>query len=155
MTPQNENDLERLVIRAVRGLPMRSAPTSLESRVQAELARRASLPWWRKSYVEWPIAARALFAVGALGIVKLVLMGAMWAQAGIDISKFKARLAPELHAFEVAGALLHTAVDLVDGMLASIPALWLYGGAATLTALYLTLFGLGAATYRTLSSHSN
>jgi hypothetical protein len=155
MTPQNEHDLERLVIRAVRGLPMRSAPTTLESRVQAELARRASLPWWRKSYVDWPIAVRALFAVGALGVVKLVLMGAMWAQASVNLAKVKTVLAPELHALEAVGALLRTVFDLVTVMLASIPALWLYGGAATLIALYLTLFGLGAATYRTLSSHSN
>jgi hypothetical protein len=155
MTPQNEHDLERLVIRAVRGLPIRPAPTTLESRVQAELARRASLPWWRKSYVDWPIAVRALFAVGALGVVKLVLMGAMWAQASVNLAKLKMILAPELRSFEAAGALLHTAFDLVAVMLASVPALWLYGGAATLIALYLTLFGLGAATYRTLSSHSN
>jgi hypothetical protein len=155
MTPPNEHDLERLVIRAVRGLPMRAAPATLESRVQAELARRASLPWWRKSYVDWPIAARALFAAGALGVVKLILMGAMWAQAGFDVAKVKAMLAPELHWLEVAGTLLRTATDFVAVLLASIPVLWLYGGAATLIALYVTLFGLGAATYRTLSSQSN
>jgi hypothetical protein len=39
--------------------------------------------------------------------------------------------------------------------LGSIPPLWLYGGAATIVALYLALFGLGAATYRTLTASSN
>lgn len=155
MTPQDEHNLERLVDRAFRDLPPRTAPRSLEARVQAELARRAALPWWRKSYVDWPLAARGIFALAALAIVKVVLMAAVWAQTGFNVSRVKTLFASEIQVIQGAGALLHSAADVVVLVLNRIPPLWLYGGAATILALYVALFGLGAAAYRTLQANSN
>jgi hypothetical protein len=42
----NERKLERLIHETLRELPARQAPSSLENRVLAELARRTALPWW-------------------------------------------------------------------------------------------------------------
>jgi hypothetical protein len=155
MTPQDHQNLEQLVNQAVRDLPARRAPSTLEGRVQAELARRMALPWWRKSYVDWPLAARATFAVCALGVVKLVLMAAIWVEAGFDVAEFKSAFAPQFQWLQIGGNALHAVSDYVGLILGSIPPLWLYGGVAIIGALYITLFGLGAAAYRTLQANSN
>lgn len=150
MTPQDEKNLERLINATVRDLPPRRAPSSLESRVQAELARRAALPWWHKSFAHWPLAARGAFVVVSAAIAKLVLMVLVWARNGIDATQFKAAYTPELHGLEVARRLADSASDFVHVVVASIPPVWLYGGIAAFAALYVALFGLGAAAYRTL-----
>lgn len=150
MTPEEQQKLERLIHRTLRELPTRSAPPSLESRVQAELARRAALPWWRKSFLSWPLPARAVFVVACGALVKLVLMATGWASAGVSTAQVKSTFASELQWAKTGTNLFNSATDLTATLLGSIPPLWLYGGIATIVALYVALFGLGAAAYRTL-----
>lgn len=78
-----ERRLERLLDRTLRGLPVRRAPATLESRVLAELARRAALPWWRRSFVHWPQAARAVFASMCLILAGLAFAAGGWAASGL------------------------------------------------------------------------
>lgn len=150
MNPHEENNLERLIGQVVHDLPPRRAPSSLEQRVQAEIARRAALPWWRKSFAHWPMAARAVFLVLCAGFVKLAFSATMWVLAGVNGVKLKATFAPELQTLAVGGRLARTVTDLGSSMVASVPPLWLYGGIAVVAGLYIALFGLGAAAYRTL-----
>src|SRR6188768_2065565 len=86
MKPSHEkNDrLEEVVHRTLRDLPFRRAPRSLESRVCAEIERRVALPWWRRSFVHWPLAARAAFLVLCAAAINFVLTGGVWTLAGID-----------------------------------------------------------------------
>lgn len=148
-TPENEQELEQLVQRAVRDLPPRRAPRSLEERVRAELERRARLPWWRRSFGHWPAAARAAFVVLSLGAVGFFLVSGIWISRGLE-DRFPAVAATPAAWLEdgltVARA-LGSCLDIVER---NIPPLWLYGGLAVFAALYLTLFGLGAAAYRVL-----
>lgn len=65
MKPPPPDALEAWVDRALRELPDQPAPAALNSRVVAELARRAALPWWRRSLSSWPFAAR-LTLIGIL-----------------------------------------------------------------------------------------
>ena len=77
----NTNDpqkLEAAVHRVLRGLPERKAPAGLEGRVLAELARRAALPWWRKSFAHWPAAIRAGFFAGSVLAAALVVSGLIY-----------------------------------------------------------------------------
>src|ERR1700689_4787557 len=75
----NERDpdleLERLVNRALRELPVRRAPPGMERRVWNELARRAALPWWRRSFAHWPGPARAVFLAVCIGLSALTFVG--------------------------------------------------------------------------------
>ena len=64
-----EEELERLVDRALHDLPLRRAPHTLESRVFAELERRAALPWWRRSFAHWPLPARSAFLVICIALI--------------------------------------------------------------------------------------
>lgn len=142
--------LERLIHQTLRDLPARRAPRSLEMRVLAELERRAALPWWRKSYAHWPLAARAAFVVLGAGVAAAFVFGALSAQAGFDATALTAVFAREF-AWVGAGLGLARGVgDFAGIVFRSIPPLWLYGGLAFVGAMYAALFGLGAAAYRTL-----
>lgn len=160
MTPDSHSrrppePLEQVVHRALRELPARRAPRSLEQRVLAELERRAARPWWRKSFAHWPAPALAGFVLVSLAVIKLVVTGAGWAIAGFPSAEFQAAIAQPLQWW--GGAL--TVADALSGtfelMARHIPPLWWYGGLATFAAVYAALFGLGAAAFKVLRPHSS
>lgn len=146
----SREDLETFVHRSLRDLPARRAPRTLEQRVLAELARRAALPWWRKSFVHWPLPARAAFVLVSAACVKLVLMAAVWAMAGFDTSGFRDAMAQPLAWWQGGRAVFDALAGFVEIMFRKIPALWLYGGLAFFASMYAALFGLGAAAVKAL-----
>lgn len=143
-----DQHLERVIHRTLRELPSRAAPSSLEQRVLAEIARRAALPWWRKSFVHWPVPARATFLALLVGVVKVVLMAAVWVMAGFDTAQFREAFATQFAWMESVVALANAAGEFFDILLRSIPPLWLYAGLAFIASMYAALFGLGAAAYK-------
>ncbi len=145
-SPENEQNLERLIHQTLRSLPDRRAPRSLESRVLAAIEARAARPWWQKSFAQWPVAARATFLV----VSTFSLLFAAWFAgvfsltpvADVVVAKFSwvTALRSAMAELGEVGALLFR----------NIPAMWLYGALAAVGLLYATLFGLGATAYRTL-----
>ena len=138
MNPTPE-DLEKLLHRALRDLPDRRAPLTLETRVLAEIGRRAERPWWRRSYLHWPAPMRGGF---------LVLSAA--AAAGTVAGLFRLGQGPGTGLWNETvwqrfGWLISVGTDLFR----AIPPFWLYGGLAVLVACYAVLIGVAAAAYRT------
>jgi hypothetical protein len=140
--------LEQVLHQALSGLPPRRAPNTLESRVTDELARRAQLPWWRASFANWPVGARVMFVLVCAGLVAATILGGVSAYLGNrSFGEASAVLLSWAHPFL-------TVVSSAGGLMAllvhMIPASWLYGILGVGIFLYVTLFGLGAAAYRTL-----
>jgi hypothetical protein len=144
MSVKNRDDadleLERLVARSLRELQVRRAPLDLESRVFAELARRAALPWWRRSFVQWPRTVRAAFLAVCTSLSALTIV----CGARIGVSLVPSR------GMDLAISLASAAGDAVATIAHAIPLVWIYEGLAVAAALYAVLFALGAAAYRTL-----
>src|SRR4051812_1882703 len=128
--PESHDRLERLIHRTLRELPPQRAPLSLEQRVLAEIERRAALPWWRKSFVHWPVAARWMFVVLSVGVVKLFLLGSVWVMAGFDAAQWRYAFATQLTWMESGLALVHATAGFFDIIMRNIPPLWLYGSVA-------------------------
>jgi hypothetical protein len=146
---QHQDKLERLVDRALREQPLRHAPRSLEARVLAEIERRAALPWYRKSFGHWPLAARAGFLVASYGFVRIALVVVMVVAEAARSGRFVADLSSVtwLH----SGASIISTIGATGAfVIGAIPTSWLYGGIALGVALYCALFGLGAVAYRAL-----
>ncbi len=145
MSRQNSEKLEQTIHRTLRALPDRRAPRSLEARVLAAIAAQQHLPWWRQSFVHWPLAARAGFLVGsavlAAAFVALCLRAAGGAQPA-------AVLAEPLALWTQIRGITAAIGDFCGTVLHSIPSVWLYGAIAFVGCMYATLFGLGAAAYR-------
>ncbi len=142
MTDRDEAELqlERLVHDALRRLPYRQAPASLEDRVLQELARRAALPWWRRSFTHWPTVARSLFLILCAALGTLTFAVSARVAAGFTPVQ---RLLDSL-------TWLNTVAEAVGSLAHSIPSIWLYEGLAIAALLYGFLIALGAAAYRTL-----
>jgi hypothetical protein len=136
-----QNDLlERVFDRTLRELPLRRAPTSLESRVFRELERRAALPWWRRSFTHWPLMARAAFLVICAASAGLAITGVAAAAANVRSLVWAREI----------GMLMASSGSLLTLLARIAPPLWLYEVIAFCGVLYAVLFGLGAVLYRTL-----
>jgi hypothetical protein len=140
--------LERTLTQALEGLPLRRAPSTLELRVVDELERRAALPWWRVSFTHWPAAPRVAFVAVCIALVAATILGGVFAFAG-DRS-FDQAAALVLSWVQPFLAVMSSAGGVATLLVRVIPPLWLYGGLALGIVLYVALFGLGAAAYRTL-----
>jgi len=145
---ESEQKLEQVLQQALSGLPPRRAPSTLELRVANELARRALLPWWRASFASWPVVARVMFVLVCAVLVVATLLGGVSAYLGDrSFDEISALLLSWAHPFL-------TVVSSAGGLMALlvhvIPPVWLYGILGVGAFLYVTLFGLGAAAYRTL-----
>ena len=140
--PANDatEDLQRLLDRALRDLPARRAPRTLAARVLRELERRAALPWWRRSFTHWPLPARAAFLLLCGALIWLAFTGGATAVAGLDSLTWTRK----------AFVLIASAGNLAALLAQTVLPTWAYQAAAVCGLLYVILFGLGAAVYRTL-----
>jgi hypothetical protein len=145
---ESEQKLEQTLHQALRSVPMRKAPLSLEARVMNELARRAAMPWWRASFGSWPVAARVGFVLTCAVLIAATILGGVSAYLGDrPVSEASALVLSWVNPFLT---IISSAGGLLAVLFRVIPPLWLYGALGLGVFLYVTLFGLGAAAYRTL-----
>jgi hypothetical protein len=150
---ESEQKLEQVLHQALKGLPPRRAPSTLESRVVNELTRRALLPWWRVSFANWPVGARVAFVLICAALVAATILGGVSAYLGDrSLNEVAALVLGWVHPLL---AVMSSAGGLVSLLVSVIPPLWLYGTLGLGILLYVTLFGLGAAAYRTLYLRSS
>lgn len=142
--------VEQLVHRELRALPPRRAPRTLESRVFAAIEARNSIPWWHKSWSYWPVAIRAVFAAVATIFAGSMVAACFALFSGADVAAATSAAGERLSVFVKLYHVATWVFDFASYLLSSIPPLWLYGGLAFAATLYVALFGLGAAAYRTL-----
>ncbi len=134
--------------RILRASPSRSAPQGFEDRVFAALRRRAALPWWRRSFAQWPPLPRA----GLIVVCAASTLGA-WRLAGwivtVAVEALQRLAAPLETLRELLRALLaaDSSLRLIGGGVAPH---WLQGGAVVTAVAYVALIGLGVTAYRTL-----
>jgi hypothetical protein len=145
-SPDREKNLERFVHQALRELPTHRAPRSLESRVLAELSRRAALPWWRQDFAHWPVAARGAFLVSSAALAAVLV----WVLGGLNVSPATETISANFAWIDTLRAITGGVGNLASIVFRSISPIWLYGAAIAVVGLYATLFGLGTAAYRTL-----
>jgi hypothetical protein len=143
-----EDKVGQLLDRAGRATPLRRAPAALESRVLGEIERRAALPWWRRSFEQWPAVARSAFLLICGVLAVLALTGGIWAVTHLEPAPVLSGMPPPWarHALTLAGI----AGDFAATLVHLIPEAWIYRGLAASALLYGALFGLSVAAYRTL-----
>lgn len=138
---------ERYVQQLLRSQPLRRAPSTLQERVLAQLD---TAPWWRRSFLHWPVAARVAFLLASCGVVRLVMAGAISAANSVSSLPLAHALGQSITWLRTLESLAAATNSTGASILHAIPSLWLYAGAALGVGLYVALFGLGAIAYRTL-----
>jgi hypothetical protein len=151
MNPNEPDRLEAQIHRVLRQLPDRKAPAGLEARVLAELGRRASLPWWRKSFAYWPSPVRAGFFVGSALAAALVVAGLFVLGQTSGAHQVTGAVSAANAWIVIARDVVAVAELKVRSFFSAIPSVWLYGGAATIALCYAAVAALGASAYRALS----
>jgi hypothetical protein len=140
--------LASLVGHLARSQPLRRAPASLEQRVLAQLAlQQANVPWWRKGFAHWPLAARAAFLIASYGFVRLTFTGVMSLISFVSSREATGETMTLVHS---GTELMSAAASTGSALMHAIPANWLYGAIVVGFALYAVLFGIGTVAYRTL-----
>lgn len=140
--------LADLIESLLREQPDRQAPEELQRRVLMQIAQRALLPWYRKGFAHWPLAARGAFLVASCGLAKLCLFGAMALTAMSSLGRLQ-NLEP-MGVLNAAGRIASAPALIGASFVRVIPPPLLYGGALVGLVLYLSVFVLGAFSYRVL-----
>ena len=66
MKPDNEIRLEEEIGLALKGLPELKAPPTLTRRVMARIESRVELPWYRRSWQNWPVGLQTASFIALL-----------------------------------------------------------------------------------------
>ncbi len=74
MSDEPDPQLEQWLARKLRELPDQAAPPSLATNVLATLRARQALPWWRRSWFEWPAKMRWSAAAAVPLVVGLIAL---------------------------------------------------------------------------------
>jgi hypothetical protein len=143
-----DREMETRLGQALRTLPARRAPATLESRVLDALARRTPLPWWRRSFADWPAAARVAFGVTSAVLAVLTVLAA--AAANADLGAFGASRALAMPVLHDASVFFVVTRILSVSLASLLSSSWVLGCLIASAALYAALFGLAIAGYRTL-----
>jgi hypothetical protein len=141
-------EIEPRIHQALLALPEIPAPPGLEERVLAELARRARLPWWRRSYAHWPVAVRAGFIALAAAAGAVLVGGLVWLSRGGSFAPGGLELSLECQWLVVIRAVASSLGDAAAGGFRAVPPLWLGAGLAAVAACCAALAGMGAAACR-------
>jgi hypothetical protein len=149
-TTQGPEHIERLVGALLAEQPPRRAPRNLQSRVLAEIERREALPWWRNSFLHWPLAVRMLFILASLGVVKLAMSGVATLIGSVQSEPVVETLTRPLSWAERIADTFSRFVSVGSALIDATPATWIYAGIALAGTLYIALLVLGATAYRTL-----
>jgi hypothetical protein len=143
--PESQSTSEQVVKRMLRDLPPRHAPATLALRVLREVERRHAEPWWRRGFARWPRGARAAFVALCAAAIALTAQGGVWAIAAQAMMRADAL---SMSWTQPAVAAMSTLGALAAWLIRVVPPAWVYGAMTAGTALYVALFGLGAAAYR-------
>lgn len=153
MTPNENEKLERLIQSVVKDLPLRPAPRSLESRVFAEIERRANLPWYRRSFAHWPLAMRGAFLLTSAAAAAVTVVAVLPASiSSVPVNGWFHQGTALVAGITATGQAVGVTARNV---LSSVPSLWLYGALAAVAGCYGALMALGTAAYRALRPQSS
>ena len=148
MDPKYEQRLEAEIDRQLKALPELVAPPSLASRVMAALARQANLPWYRQSWLAWPVPVR-MFAL----VISLTLFGVL-CYAGWEFSQLPAFavINGKLNTlFSGLSSIWNTVSVLLQALLLAIKHLgnwFIFGSLAAVALAYGMCVGLGSVYLR-------
>lgn len=151
MSPDDTEKLEAAVHRALRAIPDRRAPASLEGRVLSELVRLSALPWWRRSFAYWPLAARVVFFAGSAVAAAIVVTALVQVGLSNGAHEFAAGIGQRLAWISLARDVAAAIGDKARLVIGAIPPAWLYGIVGGVALCYATLAAIGAAAYRAFS----
>ena len=146
MTPEPDKQLEQAIHRELRKLPELSAPADLIPRVRAAIEVRARLPWWKKSWFNWPLPARVISGVAAFATVVLLasFSPGLWSATTASASRLGETMLGLSPALDAMSALASAMVAVVR----SVNSTYLLIGFGVVAMMYAACIAAGTACFR-------
>lgn len=134
-------ELESLVGAELKKLPCPPAPRALIPRVLALVEARARLPWWQRTWWDWPLAAKATFLLLVLAVAGFMSeRGLILGDAGTQYSESVTRKLDLVSAF---WNLLLVFVNVAEALWATLGQPYLLYLVAIALVAYLVCIGAG------------
>lgn len=148
MKNDSEDNLEKLIHRALAKLPELQAPETLIPRVLETIRIEARRPWWRRSWFYWPFGARVVSVVFALSIMTLIFTGTafLWQDAAGAVELEVAE--PWFARISAIGDILGTMAGAALVVWNSISKLWLLLCMIVAFMMYVACVGIGTLCFR-------
>ncbi len=147
-SPNHRNPWEDALESALKSLPARRAPATLETRVLAAIAAQQARPWWRKGFAFWPPALRFIF----LGLTLAIAAGTAWAllqgTGTAPVATAGEWIGNAFGWWSRARSLTGDLIRLSADSLSSTAQFWILAAISLIALCYATLIGTGAALYR-------
>jgi hypothetical protein len=146
MNPAPDPELESLLDRGLKGLPLLAAPRTLVPNVLALLETRLAHHWWLGAWWHWPVAAQGAFLFLTLALIAFASTGSWAVSDGLDTAAgmLGERLSFLTDLGQRFAPLTDTGLALAERFGAS---LLIYGGIVVLFA-YVACLGAGTAIVR-------
>lgn len=140
--------------RKLHELPNRRAPSTLLPRVMAAIQARASLPWYRRSWWEWPSVWQVLSLLGVSGLLGLVTWSCGPGSSGF-LAQAGALLTDWMPALEPMWTLLGTLARALALVVKQVGGWTILAGLGLCLAMYLSCIGVGTVFYRLVNPRRN
>ncbi|MBP7141945.1 MAG: hypothetical protein KBA71_08560 [Opitutaceae bacterium] len=149
MNPQDKRSpWEDALDSALKGLPSRRAPATLEARVLAAIAGLEATPWWRKGFAFWPPVMRVVFLIVTLGIATGTVWALLHGGSGASMAALGDWMGSVFRGWSRAQSVAADLFRHVIDSLSPTAQLWILTGIGLVALCYATLIGTGAALYR-------
>ena len=139
-----QEQLERRMQRALRELPLREAPPSLERRVIEAIEFR------RRGFASWPLIAKAALIACCLASALLVVLGLKELGTGLATLPANPSIAGRLYTLRAVADAAAALGALIVRLVRMIPPAWLLSGLVATAFVYAMLFALVTIGYSTL-----
>ncbi len=146
MEPEFDPKLESLLSDELKALPPVKAPASLASNIMAVLNARARLPWWQRSWWDWPLTAKVAFVLFAVSLAGLAGGGGHILSE--SVTGYSTEVWDGFNGFEESFYLFTPLMDAAALVWERAAQPFLVYLALFAGALYLTCVGVGTACFR-------
>jgi hypothetical protein len=151
MNVEPDPKLAAQVDQALKRLPDLKAPSSLLRHVLSAIEAQSALPWWRRSWWNWPMSAKAAFAVVTTVLAALLSGGGYVLSEGATV--YSKQWTDRLPAADLQAPSFDSLWNAVHLLAQSFQPLFHYAAFAGVL-LYLVCIGLGTACFRFAVKHA-
>lgn len=135
--------------RELKSLPDHQAPPTLIPSVLAAIEARSARPWYKQSWVSWPVGVRLV--VTAVSLLVIAASAWSWADIVSNLGVFGSVEETISDFVYIAGAVMNLAYLVVNAVITGLARTYspfLLGIAIVLIAMYLACIGCGTLLYR-------
>jgi hypothetical protein len=148
MNLNDDQQLELAISRQLKALPELTAPASVANRIMTAIELRLNMPWYRRSWVTWPLALR-MASLAAMLVLFSGLCFAGWELSQTEtIMSAMHRIGQSFSGLNTIGSVLNILAGSVALVVKKLGATFIVAGLVAAGLGYAIFLGLGTVYFR-------